>query len=471
MKITLIGLGVKDGDMTLSAERALSGAGKIFARTSRGEAYSQIAKYDVEYLDEVFERSRNFDTLNKNLAKKVTSAAKDSPVVYCVDGAVCEDEACKIIISSQREVEVYEGVSKISYVRDAAGLKSFAVTALSAYATEQLKSCPAAVVYDIDDEYLAGVVKQKLSDLFGEETYCTFVNAEGAQKIKIYEIDRMKNYGADCAVAVEEDTFLKKQRYDYSDLENMIKLLRAPGGCPWDRAQTNDSIKQNMIEEAYELVDAINRGDDDGMEEECGDVLLQAAFHAVMKDEQGAFNSSDVITRVVKKLIFRHSHIFGGDKAADESSALGVWEKNKMKEKHQTTYTQSLKAVPVNFPACMRAQKVGKRAAKSGMDFISAISATEKMGEEATELLKALQTDDKKAVAEEAGDLLFSAVNTCRLAGVDSEQALAEATDKFIRRFEAFENIILSEGKNVNDLCDEEYDWYWLQAKNATKED
>ncbi len=471
MKITLIGLGVKDGDMTLSAERALGGAQKIFARTSRGAAYGQIAKYDVEYLDEVFSHSRNFDTLNKNLAKKITSAAKLSPVVYCVDGAVCEDEACKIILSSHKDTQVFEGVSKISYARDAARLKSFAVTALSAYAVDELKSCPAAVVYDIDDFYLAGVVKQKLSDLFGEETCCTFVSVGGAKKIKIYEIDRMKEYGADCAVAVEEATFLEKDRYDYSDLENMIKLLRAPGGCPWDRAQTNESIKQNMIEEAYELVDAINRGDDDGIEEECGDVLLQAAFHAVMKNEQGAFNSTDVISRVVKKLIFRHSHIFGGDKAEDENSALGVWEKNKMKEKHQTTYTESLKAVPNNFPACMRAQKVGKRAAKSGMDFISAISAAEKMGEEAAELLRALRKGDKDAVAEEAGDLLFSAVNTCRLAGVDCEQVLAEATDKFIRRFEAFENIILSEGKDVNDLCDEEYDWYWLQAKNATKKD
>ena len=249
----------------------------------------------------------------------------------------------------------------------------------------------------------------------------------------------------------------------------MVALLRAPGGCPWDRAQTNDSIKGNMIEEAYELVDAINRGDDDGIEEECGDVLLQAAFHSVMKSEQGAFNGGDVLTRVVKKLIFRHSHIFGGDKAADEGAALGVWEKNKMKEKHQTTYTESLKAVPINFPACMRAQKVGKRAAKSGMDFLSPLSASERMGEEVVELLKALQAEDKEGVFEEAGDVLLSAVNTCRLAGVDCEQALAAATDKFIARFAKFEELVLADGKACADLCDEEYDWYWLQAKNAIK--
>ena len=470
MKITLIGLGVQEGDLSVRAEKALESGAKIFVRTALAPSYKSVEKYGAQPLDYIFESSRNFDTLNKKLASAVLSAAKESDVVYCVDGAVCEDIACKIILSRHKDTQVIEGISKAARASSLARLKSTQVTHVSAYDIKNLKSTPAAAVYDIDSFFAASEVKIKLSDLFGEETLCTFVSAEKAVKIKIYEIDRMKNYSSDCAVAVEEKSFLEKERYDYADLEHMIELLRAPGGCPWDRAQTNESIKQNMIEEAYELVDAINRDDDDGMEEECGDVLLQAAFHAVMKNEQGAFNSTDVITRVVKKLIFRHSHIFGGDKAQDENSALGVWEKNKMKEKHQTTYTQSLKAVPSNFPACMRAQKVGKRAAKCGMDFISAISATEKMGEEAAELLKALQDGDKRAVAEEAGDLLFSAVNTCRLSGVDSEQVLAEATDKFIKRFEAFEDIILSEGKNINDLCDEEYDWYWLRAKNATKE-
>ena len=469
MKITLVGLGTDEGDLTLSAKGALDGAQKIMARTSSGTAYRQLEGYEVEYLDEVYTRSRNFDTLNKNLAGKVLAQSKLTPVVYCVDGTVSEDEGCKIILSKSKDCTVFEGVSKISKIKTAARLKSSCVTALSAYDISSLKSCPAAVIYDLDDFYLADLVKSRLSQLFGEETECTFFNSEGAHKIKIYEIDRFKNYDADCAVAVEEAEFLKKDRYDYSDLEHIIKLLRAPGGCPWDRVQTNDSIKQNMIEEAYELVDAINRGDDDGIEEECGDVLLQAAFHSVMKEEQGAFTGSDVITRVVKKLIFRHSHIFGGDKAADENSALSVWEKNKMKEKHQTTYTQSLQAVPINFPACMRAQKVGKRAAKSGMDFLSPLSASEKLGEEVIELLKALQAEDKDAVFEESGDLLLSAVNTCRLAGVDCEQALAAATDKFIKRFAAFEELATKDGKNLNDLCDEEYDYYWLMAKNATK--
>jgi tetrapyrrole methylase family protein/MazG family protein len=268
---------------------------------------------------------------------------------------------------------------------------------------------------------------------------------------------------------VEEGEFLQKSRYDYSDLEHIVKLLRAPGGCPWDRVQTNETIKSNMIEEAYELVDAINRGDDDGILEETGDVLLQAAFHSVLKEEQGAFNGADAITAVVKKLIFRHSHIFGKDKVSDADGALNVWEKNKAEEKHQTTFGEKVMAVPTNFPACMRAQKVQKRAAKSGMDFLSSVSASEKLGEEVAELLNALIEDDKEHVKDEAGDVLFSAVNVCRLAGVDCEEALSAATQKFSERFVCAEKLIIADGKDITDLNELELNWYWHRAKETLK--
>ena len=469
MKVTLIGLGAEEGDLSVRAQSALKGASKVFVRTAHMPCYRSVEGYGAQPLDYIFESSRNYDTLNKKLAAAVLAAAKESDVVYCVDGAVSEDNACKIILSRHKNCEVFEGVSKAAHAASLARLKYGQYAAASAYDIQNLKSAPAAVIYDVDGDLIAGEVKQKLSELFGEELTCSFVRGGSAKKIKVYEIDRQKEYDGTCAVAVEEPDYLHKERYDYADLLQLVRLLRAPGGCPWDRVQTSESIKQNMIEEAYELVDAINKNDDDMIEEETGDVLLQAAFHTVLKEEQGAFSSGDVITRVVKKLIFRHSHIFGKDKAADESAALNVWEKNKLEEKHQTTLTQTLKAVPNNFPACMRAQKVGKRAAKSGMDFLSPVSASERMGEEVVELIKALQAEDKDATFEEAGDLLFSAVNTCRLAGVDCEQALAAATDKFISRFAVFEDLILKDGKKPQDLCDAEYDYYWFLAKNATK--
>lgn len=469
MKITLIGLGISEGDITLKAKAALDNASEVLARTSRSESFKSLSGYNVRPLDNLFESSRNFDTLNKKLAAEVLSAAKERDVCYCVDGAVCEDAACSIILKKHRDCEVLESVSKASYALNAAKKSCGNTACLSAYDVQSLKSCRAAAVYDVDCEYIAGVVKEKLSYIFGEESDCTFVRGGVPHKIKIYELDRQKNYDMTCAAVVSEEEFLKKERYDYADLEQMVRLLRAPGGCPWDRVQTSETIKGNVIEEAYELADAIERGDYDGIEEETGDILLQAAFHSVLSEEKGEFTGGDALTRVVKKLIFRHSHIFGGDKAASEGEALGVWEKNKREEKHQSTVSETLSAVPKNFPACMRAQKVGKRAAKSGMDFISPISASEKLWEEIHELLDALIADDKKAVFDEAGDVLFAAVNTCRLAGVDCEEALRASTDKFVKRFAEFEKLILADGKEMTSLSDSEYDWYWLQAKNALK--
>ncbi len=172
---------------------------------------------------------------------------------------------------------------------------------------------------------------------------------------------------------------------------------------------------------------------------------------------------------MVKKLIFRHSHIFGKDKASTDSEALGVWEKNKKKEKGQSTCSESVLAVPSNFPACMRAQKIQKRAAKSGMDFLSPVSASEKLGEEVGELLQACVNGDGGEIFEESGDVLFSAVNTCRLAGVDCEQALRAATEKFVKRFVEFERIATENGEKIDEMDNSRQDYYWALAKNAVK--
>lgn len=462
-------MGITQGDLSVRAKAALDSAEKIIARTSRGGAFASLGDKRVQYLDELFLKSRNFDTLNKKLAAAVLSAAKTEDVCYCVDGAVSEDEACKIILQRHADCEVLEGTPKSAHAYSVARLKSAEYVAVSAYSVQNLKSCRAAVVYDVDDDYAAEMTKQKLTEIFGEESVCYFVRGDKAQKIKIFEIDRQKTYGYDCAVAVEESEFLKKDRYDFEDLQRMLKILRAPNGCPWDRAQTSESIKSNVVEEAYELADAIERGDIDGVEEETGDVLLQAAFHGVIAEERGDFNCGDALTRLVKKLIFRHSHIFGGDKAASDSEALGVWEKNKREEKGQATYSDSVLAVPKNFPACMRAQKVQKRAAKSGMDFLSVISAAERLTEELGELIEALIAEDKAAAFDEAGDVMFSAVNTCRLAGADSEEALRAATEKFVKRFCEWEKLILADGKKPEELNGLELDVYWQRAKDALK--
>ena len=228
MKITLIGLGTRQSGWTLRAEHAIENAQKIMARS----AFEGLENFDVETLDGVFKSSRNFDTLNKNLASAVIKASAVSPVCYCVDGAVCEDEACRIILKKHKDTEIIEGVPKSAYTAGLAGLECGQYTSVSAYGIDGLKSCRAAVVYDIDCEYIAGEVKLKLCKLFGDEADCTFVSGGKAVKIKVYEIDRQKEYSSECSLAVEEGQFLTKERYDYADIEKIIKPLRAPGGCP-----------------------------------------------------------------------------------------------------------------------------------------------------------------------------------------------------------------------------------------------
>lgn len=210
MKITLIGLGVEEGDLSANALKAIGGASKIFARTALAPSFKSVEGFAVQPLDDVFATCRNFDTLNKKLASIVLKAAKESDVAYLVDGAVSEDNACKIILARHKDTAVYEGVSKAARAISLARIKSTQFTGVSAYDIKNLKSCPAAAVYDIDCDYVAGEVKIKLTDLFGEETLCSFIRGGKVKKIKVYEIDRQKDYDMSCAVAIEEADFYIK---------------------------------------------------------------------------------------------------------------------------------------------------------------------------------------------------------------------------------------------------------------------
>ena len=280
----------------------------------------------------------------------------------------------------------------------------------------------------MDDFYLASEVKQKLTDIFGEECGCTFIEGDSVHKIKVYEIDRFKTYSADCAVAIEEGEFLKKQRYDYADLEHMVALLRAPGGCPWDAEQTHETIKKNFIEETYEVVEAINKKDRELLLEELGDVLLQVVFHTEMEREKGSFDFDDVADGICKKLIVRHPHVFGDVKAESSEQVLSNWDDIKRKTKHQKTTAQAMDSVPRELPALMRCVKLQSKGAKAGADLADSGEAVEYIEEKAQSL--------KNGVTEEnIGELLFGAVAAARKNGIDPEEALTKASDEFLKKF------------------------------------
>ncbi len=472
--ITVIGLGVEKNDLTKRGEEKLlegvKAGRKIVVRTANTKSYQTVAALQIPHtcLDSVYARSRNFVTLANNLAKEVAAAGD---CIYLVDGAATEDNSVKALSKkvAKSKLEIVDGVSKITPLVRLAGFAGCSYAACSAYeladkAEKGELSLP-LIVYDLDDRALASDCKLLLGNLFGEESAAKYLFDGKEEKISLFELDRQKAYDYTSAVAIEGVELLKKERFSVDDLRSILVRLRAPDGCPWDRVQTSASIKMAAVEEAYELVDAIDQADDDKILEETGDLLLQVLFHAVMSEERGAFNWSDVVTGICTKLITRHTHVFGEDKAKDDAGALSVWEKNKMTEKHQLTYADSVNDVPMCFPALMRAQKVGKRAGKAGMDFASAEAAAKRLEEELQEFFAAYATGNKEETEKELGDVLLSAVNVGRKAGCDCERALKESVERFARRFTLAESMALADGKTVTELSEGEWDSYYRKAK------
>ena len=473
--ITVIGLGVEKGDLTERGKakilQAANAGEPILVRTANVKSYQSVLELNVPHtcLDGVYQKSRNFQTLNKNLAAAVCKQGEDT--VYLVDGSASEDNSVKELFRKKRgKIEIISGVSKITPLVEQARFQTCSYTAVSAYELfEKAKgglTLP-LIVYDVDDRALAGDCKLLLSDLFGEEVKISYLQGGKRKILPLYELDRQKTYDSTSALAIDKIDLLEKTRFTAEDLKEIIVRLRAPNGCPWDRVQTNESIKMAAVEEAYELVDAIDCEDDEKILEETGDVLLQAVFHAVLKEETGSFNLTDAFTGICQKLISRHTHVFGTDKANDDESALSVWEKNKMTEKHQITYADAVNDVPKCFPAAMRAQKIGKRAAKAGLDFASAEDAAKRVNDELDEFFKALKSGNMQEAEKELGDVLFAAVNVGRKAGCDCEKALKESAERFAARFTLAEKYALEEGKTVNELSPEEWDKYYRRAKGA----
>nr|WP_300168148.1 nucleoside triphosphate pyrophosphohydrolase [uncultured Flavonifractor sp.] len=259
--------------------------------------------------------------------------------------------------------------------------------------------------------------------------------------------------------------FQYKDSYNVQDLEEIVRILRAPGGCPWDAEQTHASIRRNFLEEAYEAVEAIDEQNSEHLKEELGDVLLQVLFHARMEQEAGRFGLDDVADGICKKLIYRHPHVFGDVAVSGTGEVLTNWEELKRKEKGQATNTDALEAVARSLPALWRAEKVQKKAKKAGFDWPDISGALDKLSEELSELKQAVAQGTN--VEEELGDLLFSAVNVSRFLKADPEDALNGATDKFIGRFRKVEAQAAAQGRSMEGMTLEELDKLWECAKET----
>lgn len=262
----------------------------------------------------------------------------------------------------------------------------------------------------------------------------------------------------------------EKSKYGFEDLVQIVKILRAPGGCPWDMAQTHQSIRSNFIEETYEVIEAIDTNDTELLKEELGDVLLQVALHSEMESETGSFDINDVCDGVCRKLIVRHPHVFGDKKAGDETQALQNWNAVKMQTKNQKTQTEAMQSVSRALPSLMRSEKIQSKSSKVGFDWENVYGAMEKLYEEYCELKVAISHGGVEQQTEELGDLLFSAVNVSRFLGINCEQALYNACDKYINRFSMVEQLAIERGIDMKSASLEQLDSLWEEVKIKQKE-
>ncbi len=251
---------------------------------------------------------------------------------------------------------------------------------------------------------------------------------------------------------------------DVSRLQEIVTRLRAPDGCPWDREQTHESLRASLVEECYEVIEAIQRSDDANLREELGDLLLHVVMHAHLGGERDAFTFEQVVEGICEKLIRRHPHVFGDASADDSTQVLKQWEQIKRAEKGGNASV--LAGLPAALPALLRAQNAQKKAARVGFDWDEASAVLDKVDEEIAELREAIALGKTREIEDEMGDLLFTMVNLSRKLKVDGETALVAATNKFVRRFQAVEAAITAQGRRIEEATPDEMNAIWEEIKH-----
>ena len=418
-------------------------------------------------MDDLYQTAANFDELSAAIAARLV---KDAPCVYAVTGHIQATQLPCIEAGAAAEGLSIEMLPGMPLHAAAYSDKPIGGLCTASELPHILDPCQPVVIEEIDSSSAASRVKLHLMEYFPDDWVVLLadVSKNGTfyrRQIPLFELDRQARYSPACCAYVPAAPPEFWFRSGYEQLMRVMRRLRAPGGCPWDREQTHESLKRPLLEECYELLDAIDEGDDEHLCEELGDVLLQVVFHCVIAEEQGRFTDRDVTAALVDKLIYRHPHIFAEARADTTEHVLANWEKLKKVEKGQQMQTDVLLSVPRNLPALTRSWKVQKKAANVGFDWPSAEDAFYKIKEETAELSAAM--DNGGNADEELGDLLFAVVNVARLLSLDPEFLLRDATDKFIRRFSAMETAVNRDGQILENMTLSEMDVYWKEIKMA----
>lgn len=476
MAIVIVGLGAGGGEMlTRQAWWVFEEAEVVYLRTERHPAGSALPSHlTIHSFDHIYEQAEQFSDVYEKIAETIVQLGKSKDVVYAVPGHPHIGESTVTAIMDLAEqsgvnVTIVPGVSFIEPVLSAvgvdglAGLQLFDGIELAEFLHPPISPDTPLLIGQVYSRLLASELKMALMAIYSEEHEVALVHSAGnvnevVEWVDLYEIDHSERIDHLTTLFVPP----LARPSSLAGVAELVAYLRSPAGCPWDQKQTSQSIRPGLLEEASEVLEAIDTEDMASLQEELGDLLFHIVFQAQMASEDDIFRLSDVVAGVYAKLKRRHPHVWG-DWAVENSDQVEVnWETLKQMEKGEQQVTSILANVPVALPALARAQKIQGKVKKVGFDWPDVIGVVEKVREEIEEVL---EESDPAGQADEIGDLLFAVVNWARWLGVDAEIALREANLRFTRRFQQVEQLAEARVLDLPKLTIDELEALWQEVK------
>lgn len=480
--IEILGLGAGGLDqLPLGVYRRLMNGGRIFLRTKEHPVVAELEEEGFTYIsfDSVYEKHDSFETVYREICEVLLAEAAAGPIVYAVPGhPLVAERTVQLLLEAESKLENVNiqfggGQSFLDALFQALKIdpvEGFQLLDGTALKPEQLQLEQHMFISQVYDRMIASDVKLTLMERLPDEYEVYIVTAAGStaekiEKVPLYELDHkteLHNLVTLYVPPVKREELLLGE---FSKLRAIIAALRGPQGCPWDKEQTHESLKKYLIEETYEVIEAIDSGDIDHLVEELGDVLLQIMLHAQIGEDDGYFTINDVIQSLSSKMIRRHPHVFGNRTAETAEEVLANWQEIKAQEKGNVKSESLLDGIPKSLPALLKAFELQKKAAKAGFDWQEIRPAFEKVKEELHEFEAELEGDRLSLAKKEFGDLLFAFVNVARFLDIHPEESLIETNEKFTRRFRYIEEKVKASGRPFEDYSLEELDQYWDEAK------
>ncbi|WP_420954514.1 nucleoside triphosphate pyrophosphohydrolase [Bacillus haynesii] len=485
-KITVVGLGAGDmNQLTLGVYKRLTQAEVLYVRTKDHPLIEDLKKEiaEIYFFDEVYEKHDQFEDVYEEIVERLFEEAKQRDVLYAVPGhPFVAEKTVQLLLerrgAHQADVVVEGGHSFIDATLNALQIDpidGFQFVDAVRFSADEVELRHHLIICQVYDQMTASEVKLTLMEKLPDDYEIVIVTAAGSsmqdiRTVPLYELDRsvgINNLTSVYVPPVKEEEVLYQE---FSMFRSVIRKLRGPDGCPWDRKQTHESLKKYLIEECYEVLEAIDEEDPDHLVEELGDVMLQVLLHAQIGEDDGFFSIDDVIRGITAKMIRRHPHVFGEVSVRDEADVMVNWEEIKKQEK-QADDQSLLDDIPKPLPALSKANKLQKKAAKTGFDWSNVQDIWDKVQEEMKEFSSEISEAEQnsKKMKEEFGDLLFAFVNIGRFYKIEPEEALAMTNAKFYRRFTHIEQSAKRMGKDLESMTLEEMDELWDEAKDIER--